>query len=85
MSLSRSAVAAMLALGSLITPLVPRAEQSGRVYSIGVLSHEISPPADLEAFQKGLRELGYIEGKTWSSSRGLQEARTSGSQLSLMS
>ncbi len=63
MSLSRSAVAAMLALGSLITPLVPRAEQPGRVYSIGVLSHEISPPADLEAFQKGLRELGYIEGK----------------------
>jgi ABC-type uncharacterized transport system substrate-binding protein len=46
-------------------PLAARAQQPGRVYRIGVL--ETSPPAsnaaNFDAFRKGLRELGYVEGQ----------------------
>ena len=59
--------------GALAAPLAAEAQQAGKVYRIGYLSP--SSPSDperlaspfgergLAAFQQGLRELGYVEGK----------------------
>jgi putative tryptophan/tyrosine transport system substrate-binding protein len=46
-------------------PLAARAQQSGRVYRIGVLetSPAASNTANFDALRKGLRELGYVEGQ----------------------
>src|SRR6185295_17722332 len=43
---------------------VAQAQQTGKVYRIGVLSGGVpgSSP-DIEAFRQGLRDLGYVEGK----------------------
>jgi ABC-type uncharacterized transport system substrate-binding protein len=48
-------------------PLAAHAQQPTKTYRIGMLE-TISPAlniAELEAFRKGLRELGYIEGQTY--------------------
>src|SRR5215470_261147 len=51
-------------LGGLATaPLVAKAQQAEKPYRLGILSPERPPPELLEAFQQGLRELGYVEGK----------------------
>jgi len=55
---------AWLALGLAAVPLMARAQTSARVWRIGYLG----PPADtaphlLKAFQDGLREVGYSEGR----------------------
>jgi putative tryptophan/tyrosine transport system substrate-binding protein len=46
-------------------PLAARAQQSGRIYRIGVLetSPAASNAANFDALRKGLRELGYVEGQ----------------------
>ena len=54
-----------------LTPLRARASAQeykaqqalGRVYRIGILSPDSPPPGLFEAFQEGLRELGYVDGK----------------------
>ena len=43
-------------------PLAARAQQPGRLWKIGVLANESWPP--LEGLRDGLRDLGYVEGKT---------------------
>ena len=43
-------------------PLAARAQQRGRLWKIGVLTNESWPP--LEGLRDGLRDLGYVEGKT---------------------
>jgi putative ABC transport system substrate-binding protein len=53
--------------GSLLAaPLVAQAQQAGKVWRIGVLSSG-SPSATgvgrIDAFKRGLRELGYVEGR----------------------
>jgi putative ABC transport system substrate-binding protein len=57
-----------LALVILAAPLVAGAQQPGKVHTIGYLSQfsgSAGPPSpNLEAFLQGLRELGYVEGKT---------------------
>jgi ABC-type uncharacterized transport system substrate-binding protein len=53
-----------LVLAVLAAPLVAEAQRPAKVYRIGVLSPEVAPPGLLEAFREGLRELGYVEGKT---------------------
>jgi putative ABC transport system substrate-binding protein len=56
----------ILALGLLVTPLVSDAQPPMKVHRIGRLSagHPPSGPDPfLEAFQQGLRELGYVEGQ----------------------
>jgi putative ABC transport system substrate-binding protein len=55
--------------GAAAWPLAARAQQSGRVYRIGVLetSPAASNTANFDALRKGLRELGYVEGQTLSS------------------
>jgi putative tryptophan/tyrosine transport system substrate-binding protein len=54
-----------VAAGVLAAPLIARAQQPGKVYRIGIL--EAVPAAqnaaNLDALRKGLRGLGYIEGR----------------------
>src|SRR5262249_17484199 len=48
-------------------PLATRAQQPTKTYRIGMLE-TVSPAlntAELDAFRKGLRELGYVEGQTY--------------------
>ncbi|MBI3326659.1 MAG: hypothetical protein HYZ81_08150 [Nitrospinae bacterium] len=52
-----------LAFGLLMVPLVSDAQPPAKVPRIGVLSRT-SPFLGLEAFQQGLRELGWVEGQT---------------------
>jgi len=51
--------------GLLVAPLAARAQQVGKVYRIGIL--ETIPAAqnaaNLDALRKGLRDLGYVEGR----------------------
>jgi putative ABC transport system substrate-binding protein len=55
-----------LALGLLVLPLTAEAQPTMRVYRIGWLSAGPSPPmptVQMQAFQQGLRDLGYVEGQ----------------------
>ena len=50
-----------------VWPLVAKAQQPTKTYRIGMLE-TVSPAlntAELEAFRRGLRELGYVEGQTY--------------------
>jgi putative ABC transport system substrate-binding protein len=51
--------------GLLVTPLAARAQTAGKLYRIGIL--EAIPAsqnaANLDALRKGLREMGYVEGR----------------------
>jgi putative ABC transport system substrate-binding protein len=56
----------VIALGAiaLVAPLGSFAQKQGRVWRVGVLDTSTSMnAARLEAFRKGLRELGYVEGE----------------------
>ena len=53
-----------VASGGLVTSLGSFAQQRGRVWRVGVLDTSSSMSAvQLEAFRKGLHELGYVEGE----------------------
>src|SRR5262245_50746917 len=52
-----------LVVSLLTTPHGAEAQQTGKVYRVGVLSFGSSPPGPLEAFTKGLNEFGYVEGR----------------------
>jgi hypothetical protein len=43
-------------------PCIAIAQAPGRIWKIGVLANESWPP--LEGLRDGLRDLGYVEGKT---------------------
>lgn len=65
--LTRSITAAALLLTALAAPLPADAQGAGKLVRIGrlsPLSAETDSP-NLEAFRKGLRELGWVEGKTF--------------------
>ncbi len=62
--MNRAAFVVTLALGVLATPIVLGAQQTGKVYRIGVLSPGAPSPGPLEAFREGLRDFGYMEGRT---------------------
>jgi putative tryptophan/tyrosine transport system substrate-binding protein len=49
-------------LGLLAAPLAAGAQSAGKVYRIGWLANDRDPPGD-EAFQQGLRDLGWVEGR----------------------
>ena len=55
----------VLALGLLAAPLAVHAQQAGKTYRVGIL--EALPAgrnaANLDALRKGLRDLGYVEGR----------------------
>ena len=57
----RDALAAMLALGA--APFAAEAQPAGKVFRIGFLRAGRPPEAFLTGFQKGLRELGYVDGQ----------------------
>ncbi|MBI1846832.1 MAG: ABC transporter substrate-binding protein [Candidatus Rokubacteria bacterium] len=60
----RPALAGALALSVLAAPLAADAQQSRKVYRIGILSPGPAEPSpSLDAFSQGLRELGYVEGR----------------------
>jgi len=49
----------------MVWPLAARAQQPAKVLRVGILSPAASETADtLTAFRQGIRDLGYIEGKT---------------------
>ena len=54
----------LAALVLFFTPLAGEAQQAAIVPRIGVLLHHGAPPGFLEAFRAGLRDLGYLEGKS---------------------
>jgi ABC-type uncharacterized transport system substrate-binding protein len=62
----RRAFMAMMAGGLLATPLAARGQQpGGKVYRIGILESvpAAQNAANLDALRKGLRDLGYVEGR----------------------
>ena len=59
--ITRRAFVGTLAGGLLAAPLVAEAQQAAKVPRIGFLANVRSPGT--EGFQRGLRELGYVEGK----------------------
>lgn len=73
--MNTAALATILALGLLAAPLGAGAQQPGKVPRVGFLANTRSPGT--EAFQKGLRELGYVEGQNiiveWSLAEGRLE------------
>ena len=54
----------MLTLSLLMAPLAARAQSPAKMPRIGCLSLGSGPGQVLEAFQQGLRDLGWIEGQT---------------------
>ena len=52
-------------IGSLLTvPPAARAQQTGKVSVVGVLSPQVGPrTSTIDAARQGLRDLGYVEGK----------------------
>ena len=65
--------------GSLLpAPLAVEAQQGGKVWRIGLLSYAASDSggaARWKAFREQLRELGYVEGRTYSLSLGGETRR----------
>lgn len=57
----RVRLAALLALGAVLIPLVAAAQPPGKIPRIGVLASIRSPA--IEDFERGLKELGYVEGQ----------------------
>ena len=55
----------VIALGAsaLVAPLGTFAQQQGKVWRVGVLDTTSTNAVYLEAFRKGLHELGYVEGE----------------------
>src|SRR5262249_15907067 len=47
--------------GAVAWPLAARAQQSGKIFTIGILAIEALPPID--TFRQALSDLGYVEGK----------------------
>src|SRR5947199_5612578 len=60
----RDAVAALVALGAAAASLSSSAQQGGKVWRVGYLSPASAVDSQYTAaFLKGMRELGYVEGK----------------------
>jgi len=62
--MDRLAFIAIMGGSILVAPLVSEAQQSVKVYRVGVLSPGTPPLGRLDALRQGLRELGYEEGRT---------------------
>jgi aspartate aminotransferase-like enzyme len=81
----RDSVAALMAMG--IAPLAAQAQQKGKVYRIGYLSAptRASREGVLQAFLRALRQLGWVEARTSSSSTDGPRERSSACQRWLLS
>ena len=61
--MNRRAFLGTLAGGLLAAPLAAQAQPAGKVYRIGFLRDGQPPQSYIEAFQQGLRERGYVDGR----------------------
>jgi putative ABC transport system substrate-binding protein len=61
--LDRRTFLSTVTLGLLAAPLAAEAQQAGKVWRVGYLSLASGPSPRSEAFQQGLRELGYVVGQ----------------------
>jgi putative tryptophan/tyrosine transport system substrate-binding protein len=57
-------LAVVLAVSLALAPLAVEAQQSGQIYRIGFLSGTAADAVPLPKLRAGLRELGYVGGKT---------------------
>jgi putative ABC transport system substrate-binding protein len=73
--IDRRTVLATLASGLFAAPLAADAQQAAKVYRIGYLGNVPTPPALWEAFVRGLRELGWVEGQNMIIERRNAEGR----------
>src|ERR1700730_12293764 len=63
--IDRRAFLALVGLGALASPPAALAQQPGNVRVVGVLNLSIGPRSRIvETIRRGLRELGYVEGRT---------------------
>jgi putative ABC transport system substrate-binding protein len=58
----------------LAAPVAAQAQQVGRISRIGFLRVGAVPPSFIEPFQKGLRDLGYVEGQSVAIEYGFAES-----------
>jgi putative tryptophan/tyrosine transport system substrate-binding protein len=61
--IQRRAFVQGLALALLVAPLTAGAQPAEKVYRVGVLSTTARPTASMDAFRRGLRDRGYVEGR----------------------
>jgi putative ABC transport system substrate-binding protein len=57
-------LAVVLSASLILMPIGAETQQAGKVYRIGYLGTTTSAPHTWDAFLRGLRELGWIEGQT---------------------
>jgi putative ABC transport system substrate-binding protein len=64
----------IILLAMMATPIVSLAQEPGKIRHIGFLRVGPPPPAFIEGFRRGLRELGYLEGQHFVIEFGLAES-----------
>ena len=64
----------IILLAVMATPIAALAQESGKIKHIGFLRVGPPPPAFIEGFRRGLRELGYLEGQHFVIEYGLAES-----------
>jgi ABC-type uncharacterized transport system substrate-binding protein len=64
----------VILLAMMATPIAALAQQPGKIRRIGFLRVGPPPPAFIEGFRQGLRELGYLEGQHFVIEYGLAES-----------
>ena len=64
----------ILLLGMVASPIAALAQEPGKIRHIGFLRVGPPPPAFIEGFRRGLRELGYLEGQHFVIEYGLAES-----------
>jgi putative tryptophan/tyrosine transport system substrate-binding protein len=63
----------IILLAMMATPIAASSQQPGKIKHIGFLRVGPPPPAFIEGFRRGLRELGYLEGQHFVIEYGLAE------------
>src|SRR3989440_2005088 len=63
--MKRRELITLLGRGGVVWPLRARTQQGGKIYRIGILEPvpAAQNAANLESLRKGLRDLGYVEGR----------------------
>ena len=64
----------IILLAVMATPIAALAQEPGKIKHIGFLRVGPPPPAFIEGFRRGLRELGYLEGQHFVIEYGLAES-----------
>ena len=64
----------IILLAMMATPIAALAQEPGKIRHIGFLRVGPPPPAFIESFRQGLRELGYLEGQHFIIEYGLAES-----------